>query len=81
MFQRPEESFRALYEMATADGIRDGLSEGAEGNDFLRAINDALSDNPLPPFSEIAKYLAPSGGLFTMDETGLHYTGFSLRRD
>ena len=81
MFQRPEESFRSLYEMATSDGIRQGLSQQAEGNDFMRAINDALTENPLPPFSEIAKYLAPSGGLFTMDETGLHYTGFALRRE
>lgn len=81
IFQRPEEGFRALYEMATADGIRDRLSQGAENNEFFRALNDAMNGNPLPPFSEIAKYLAPSGGLITMDETGLHYTAFSLRRE
>jgi hypothetical protein len=47
----------------------------------MRALYDALEANPLPPFSEIAKYLAPGGGMLVSDETGLHYTAFALRRE
>jgi len=33
----------------------------------------------LPPFAVTRQYLAP-GGAMVVDETGIHYTAFSLRR-
>jgi hypothetical protein len=79
-FNRPEVGMRALYDLATAETTRDRLSSQAESNGFFRAINDALRDNPLPPFSVLQQYLAPGGGMLTNDETGFHYTSFTLRR-
>jgi hypothetical protein len=34
----------------------------------------------LPPFEVLQRYLAPGGTVVVDDETGLHYTDFSLRR-
>ncbi len=76
-FDRPEEALRLWYEIATAETTRQRLSQGAENNQFFRAVNDALRDHPLPPFAVLARYLAPSGSLLTDDETGLHYTSFT----
>lgn len=80
LFNRPEEGMRLLYDLATADTTREGLASGAEGNPALGALDKALRDNPLPPFAVIAKYLAPGGSLLTNDESGFHYTSFTLRR-
>jgi hypothetical protein len=79
-FDRPEEALRLLYELATAEATREQLSRGAERNGFFRALDGALRDNPLPPFSVISRYLAPGGSLITNDETGVHYVNFTLRR-
>ncbi len=80
-FQRPEESMRSFYELATSPTTRRKLEELAQTNKGLRALNDALKANPLPPFSEINKYLAPAGGMMISDETGIHYTAFGLKRE
>ena len=39
-----------------------------------------MGPDPLPPFPVLAQYLAPGGGMLTSDETGIHYTGFVLKR-
>ena len=80
-FQRPEETMRSFYELATSPNTRRRLEEAAPTNAAFRALNEALKANPLPPFSDIAKYLAPGGGMMVSDETGIHYTAFSLKRD
>ena len=79
-FSRPEEGFKVLYEMATGDATRTQLAEAADGNEFFGALNGALERNELPPFSVLAQYLAPTGGMLVSDETGIHYTGFALKR-
>ncbi len=80
-FSRPEESMRSFYELATSPMARARLAEAAKTNRALRALHEALEANPLPPFADIAKYLAPAGGLMVSDETGIHYTAFGLKRD
>jgi hypothetical protein len=80
MFRRPEEGFRVLYSMLTGEDSRTGLRQGAERSGFLRSINSAMDAHPLPPFEVLEKYLAPGGGYLVDDETGLHYTTFTLRR-
>jgi hypothetical protein len=80
-FTRPEEGMRLLYDLATSETIRERLASGAEGNQALGALDKALRDHPLPPFAVIAKYLAPGGSLLTNDETGFHFTSFTLRRE
>jgi len=79
-FNRPEQGFRLMYDLATGDESRRNMSAWAERNEFFRVVNQALDDNPLPDFAEIAKYLAPGGGLITSDQTGIHYIGFTLKR-
>ena len=80
-FNRPEEGMRAMYELATASSTQSRLAAASENNGVLRALNGALTNNPLPPFAVLARYLAPGGALVTDDETGIHYTAFTLRRD
>ena len=80
LFDRPEEGMRMLYDIATNDDNRTRWAERAEENQFFAAINGAFNDHPLPPFEVISKYLAPGGGSLTSDESGLHYVGFSLKR-
>lgn len=80
-FSRPEEALRVFYELATAQSTQTRLANQAENNEFFRVLNRAVTDNPLPPFAVIAKYLAPGGAIITDDETGIHYTAFSLRRE
>jgi hypothetical protein len=72
---------RSFYDLATSPTTRRKLEELAQTNQALRALNDALKANPLPPFSEINKYLAPAGGMMISDETGIHYTAFGLKRE
>lgn len=80
VFDRPEESFRMLYDLATAESTRERLADGAEGNELLGKLNRALEDNPLPPFASLRKFFAPTGAIMTADDTGFHYIGFGLRR-
>jgi hypothetical protein len=79
-FSRPEEGLRFWYEMAAAENTKRMLSRGAEENPFLKDVDQALKDNPLPPFSVLAKYLAPGGAMMVSDETGIHMLSFTLRR-
>ena len=80
-FNRPEEGLRMWYDLATNEKNRDKLKNQGENNLFFRVLSESLEQNPLPPFAVIAKYLAPGGGLLTNDDTGFHWTSFTLRRE
>ncbi len=80
-FNRPEAAVRNIYDLAASQQTRDWLGQRADRRPGLRALNEALRDNPLPPFAVVAKYLAPGGAMLTNDETGFHYTAFSLKRE
>lgn len=80
-FSRPEEGMRMLYDLATSENTKRQLERQGENNPFFKSLDGALKENPLPPFARIAKYLAPSGGMMTMDETGIHFTSFTLKRN
>jgi hypothetical protein len=80
-YSRPEESLQLFYELARDPGNQARLRELSENNGFFKALVNALDKHQLPPFSVIAKYLAPSGGYLVEEETGLHYMSFSLRRE
>jgi hypothetical protein len=80
-FSRPEDALRNMYEMLNSPAIRNRITSQAANNGFFRAINDALVKNPLPPFSVLAQYLAPTGALLINDETGIHYSSFALKRE
>ena len=80
-YQRPEEGMRLMYDLATNPDNIDSMEQLAENNPLFQAIVVALKGKKLPPFEVIAKYLAPGGAFVIDEETGLHYTGFSMRRD
>ncbi|MBI3462434.1 MAG: DUF3352 domain-containing protein [Planctomycetes bacterium] len=79
-FNRPEEQMRYLYELALSDSTRQRLEERGERNPFLGRVGQALKDNPLPPFEVLQQYFAPGGAMLIDDESGLHYTSFTLQR-
>ncbi len=80
-FSRPEESMRMLYDLATGDAVKSRIDRGLENeNPFFKRVDGIMKENPIPPFSSISKYLAPGGGMATSDETGLHYSAFTLKR-
>lgn len=80
-FTRPETTMKMLYDLAQTEETKGALARQAEGgNQFFSRLDKAMKDNPLPPFSVIAKYFAPGGGMVVNDETGFHYTGFTLKR-
>jgi hypothetical protein len=79
-FARPEEGMRFWYDLATAEDTQKRLTQQAEKNRFFGSVNQALKDHPLPPFSVIAEYMAPSGGMLVNDPTGIHYMTFTLKR-
>ncbi len=80
-FNRPEENFRMMYEIATNQQNREALGRRGETNRGLRIVHRALEANPLPPFETLRKYLAPGGAVLIDDASGLHYISFTLRRD
>jgi hypothetical protein len=80
-FSRPEEGMRFWYDLAMSENTRQRLSERADRNRFFGTLNQALKDNPLPPFAVLAEYLAPGGGMIVNDETGIHYMTFTLKRN
>ncbi|MCY2985793.1 MAG: hypothetical protein NTY15_19380 [Planctomycetota bacterium] len=80
-YQRPEESLRLFYDLASDSDNISRLEESSANNPFLTSLVAALKGKNLPPFEVISKYLAPSGAFVVEEEDGLHYTAFSLRRE
>jgi hypothetical protein len=80
VFSRPEEGMRFWYDMANAENTRKRLADQAGRNRVFGALDQALRDNPLPPFEVIAEYMAPAGGMLVSDPTGIHYMTFGLKR-
>lgn len=79
-FQRPDEGLRFVYEMALSEQTRQQFKTQADRNPLFKALDAALDQHPLPPFEVLQRYLAPGGSMLVDDETGLHYTNFTLRR-
>jgi hypothetical protein len=79
-FTRPEVGMKLLYDLALSEDTQGALARQAESNQFFGRLERAMKDNPLPPFSVIARYFAPAGAMMVNDETGFHYTGFTLKR-
>ena len=80
-FSRPEAGMRNIYELAAGEPARDWLGQRSDRNRAVGALHEALNDNPLPPFAVVQQYLAPGGAMLVSDESGFHYTAFSLKRE
>ncbi|MGY8766904.1 MAG: hypothetical protein ACKVH8_00565 [Pirellulales bacterium] len=79
-FSKPEQALRMWYDMAQAESTTQMLDSRSENNQFFGALSKTMKENPLPPFSVISKYMAPSGSIMINDETGIHFLGFALKR-
>ena len=87
IFSRPGPVLESFYEMAAKEEKRKAWATPREGQGprggqrLLSVLDGALTKNPLPPFKHIEKYFATGGALISVDDTGFHYTAFSLKRD
>lgn len=79
-FTSPEEGLRYWYDLINADDTRRRLGQSAENNAFFGSLQQALKNHPLPPFDVISQYMSPGGGVLINDDTGIHYTTFTLKR-
>jgi hypothetical protein len=70
-----------FYDLAVDPENRKRLKSMSESNPFMAALSNALEKHKLPAFDVIARYLAPSGSFVVEDDSGLHQTSFTLRRD
>lgn len=81
LFERPEVTLRASYELMQSEEAIRRLSQFAERSRLFKALYDGLREHPLPPFEELEKYFAFSGRVVTSDDTGIHSLGYTFRRD
>ncbi|MEZ6089055.1 MAG: hypothetical protein R3C05_13720 [Pirellulaceae bacterium] len=79
-FSRPEESFRAVYELVKNPQMRQGLRQLAERNPVAKMFYDALEENELPPLSVFTQYFSPAGSFAYDDTSGLHMASFGLQK-
>ena len=80
-YQRPEESFRMIYDLVENDATKETLKAGAEQWEFARNMSEAFENSELPEFEHFLQYMAPTGGMLTNDESGIHYMAFSLKSE
>jgi hypothetical protein len=79
-FNRAEDNWRYLYDLAASDEARNKLHDNSAQSGFFKTLDNGLQNNPLPPWEVIQKYLAPEGSMITDDDTGIHFMQFALRR-
>ena len=79
-FNRAEDNWRYLYDLAASDDARNKLHDNSGRSGFFKTLDEGLQNNPLPPWEVIQKYLAPEGSMITDDDTGIHFMQFALRR-
>lgn len=80
-YQRPDEQLKLFYDLANDPKNIDRLEEMSENNPVFQSLVTALRSRQLPPFEQISKYIVPTGAFMTEEESGLHYTAFSLKRE
>jgi hypothetical protein len=81
MVSRFEETMRQWYGLLTSEKTRALIDEHKEDNAYLQALADILDQHKLPPFENLAPYLAPAGGVFYDTDTGYHAISFTLRNE
>ncbi|MBX3424000.1 MAG: hypothetical protein KF752_20780 [Pirellulaceae bacterium] len=79
--QAARERMQARQPQSDNPRARELRQRFAGSNPMFGALNQALEKNQLPPFAVISKYMSPSGGFLVDEESGLHYTTFTLQRE
>ena len=80
-YERPEESIRLLYDMVKKGELGKALENAKTPNGpDLSKVGEAIDPNKVPEFSVIAKYLSQGGGYGVMEEEGVTFTRFTLKK-
>lgn len=71
-----------LLRAADSNAAQEALEKFASSNEeSLRGLKTAFDDNPMPTYEDIQKYIPPSGGYMTTDDSGYHFLLFQQRRE
>ncbi|QGJ71235.1 Hypothetical protein PBC10988_29390 [Planctomycetales bacterium 10988] len=79
-YERPDNTLKGVYQRFQMADFQEDMARNAEKNPYAQNWNETLQNYPLPSFEQFESYFAPSGGILTDEETGLHYMIFSLKR-
>jgi hypothetical protein len=82
-FQRPAERTEAWYESLRQRQNQEQPEEimRRPRRGPFQGFETTLQKHPLPPFESLRKYFPSGGAVLLEDESGLHYTGFTLKRE
>lgn len=78
-FTRNDLVMEFRWSLLRSELLRLQLRQWFEGNDFVLELVDALEQHPLPPWSQVEQYVAPSISVIADNENGVHYTLFRLK--
>ncbi len=78
-FAKSEDSARASYDMIKNGSFEKAL-KNANGGPDLSKLAELFNKDKLPDFSVFSKYLTQGGGYGVMDEDGMLFTSFTLRK-
>jgi len=80
-YVKPEESARQSYEMFKSGQFEKALAAGAAaGGPDMSKLGALIDKDKLPDFEVFAKYLSQSGGYGLMEDDGMTFTTFTLRK-
>lgn len=80
-YVRPDEQARVSYEMLKSGQFEKSLQGAAvAGGPDVSKMGKLFDKDKLPDFSVFAKYLSQGGGFSVMDDDGMTFTSFTLRK-
>ncbi len=80
-YVRPDEQARVSYDMLKSGQFEKALQGAAvAGGPDVSKVGKLFDKDKLPDFSVFAKYLSQGGGYSTMDEDGMTFNSFTLRK-
>ncbi len=80
-FQRPAERTEAWYEPIRQQKQAEEADRPRRARGPFGGLERTLRNHTLPPFDALRKYFPPGGAVLIDDDAGLHYTGFTLKRE
>ncbi len=78
-FQRPAERTEAWYEPIRQQQPTEEAERPRPRRGPFSGLERTMSEHTLPPFEALRKYFPPGGAVLVNDDSGLHYTGFTLK--
>ena len=80
-YVRPDEQARVSYDMIKSGQFEKALQGAAvAGGPDVSKLGKLIDKDKLPDFSVFAKYLSQGGGYSVMDDDGMTFTSFTLRK-